>query len=332
VQAKTVSGIGILSNSQSGVALEAESIDNEGVRARGTIGVHGISTNESESGVFGENVSGGYGVKGSISGTRVYPNSEAFAAVWGDDSGGGLGVKGTTKSGVGVYGASGPGIVMSMADTAGVWGDSEHSVGVYGGSVDGEGLFGFSVSGTGVFAWGEPAIFAWGNLYVMGDQFVSGTKAFQIDHPVEPEEKYLNHFCVESSDLKTMYDGLIVLDASGEAVVELPTWFEALNTDIRYQLTSIGKFAPLYIAEKLSSGRFKIAGGESDLEVAWQITGRRNDPYARLKAVPVEQEKSSLERGRYVHPNCYGAADEQSIAWARHPHLAKRARVQFRQR
>jgi hypothetical protein len=31
-----------------------------------------------------------------------------------------------------------------------------------------------------------------------------------------------------------------VLDSNGEGIVELPYWFETLNTSFRYQLTAIG--------------------------------------------------------------------------------------------
>jgi hypothetical protein len=44
---------------------------------------------------------------------------------------------------------------------------------------------------------------------------------------------------VESPDMKNVYDGLVVLDDKGEAKIELPDWFGALNKDFRYQLTAI---------------------------------------------------------------------------------------------
>jgi hypothetical protein len=39
-----------------------------------------------------------------------------------------------------------------------------------------------------------------------------------------------------------------VLDAGGEAEIELPSWFDTLNTEFRYQLTCIGGYAPIYMA------------------------------------------------------------------------------------
>jgi hypothetical protein len=38
----------------------------------------------------------------------------------------------------------------------------------------------------------------------------------------------------------------------------------------------------------------------------------------------VEQEKDARERGHYIHPELYGAPEQQSIQWARHPEVMKR--------
>jgi hypothetical protein len=53
--------------------------------------------------------------------------------------------------------------------------------------------------------------------------------------------------------MKNVYDGVVTLDYKGEAVIELPDWFGALNKDFRYQLSATG--APgsiLYVAEEIS--------------------------------------------------------------------------------
>jgi hypothetical protein len=167
--------------------------------------------------------------------------------------------------------------------------------------------------------------------YFSGDVFVTGTLyknggSFIIDHPLDPGNKYLSHSFVESPDMMNVYNGNIVLDANGEAVVQLPDWFETLNRDFRYQLTGIGGFAPIYIAQRVQNNNFKIAGGKPGLEVSWQVTGIRQDAWANAHRIQVEREKDAKERGFYLHPELYGAPAEKAIEWARHPAVMKEMR------
>jgi hypothetical protein len=166
----------------------------------------------------------------------------------------------------------------------------------------------------------SPAVYASGANagYFDGPVTVTGylTKAgggFKIDHPLDPANKYLYHSFVESPDMKNVYDGLVMMDIHGEAWVELPEWFEAVNNDFRYQLTCIGGFAPVYVAEKISGNRFKIAGGEPGMEVSWQVTGIRQDAFADAHRIPVEEEKSGDERGKYLHPTEHGMSETAGI-------------------
>jgi hypothetical protein len=117
--------------------------------------------------------------------------------------------------------------------------------------------------------------------------------------------------------MMNIYNGNVVLDEHGEAWVELPEWFEALNRDFRYQLTCIGDFAPVYIAEKIQHSRFKIAGGKPGMEVSWQVTGIRHDPWAEAHRIPVEEVKPPEEQGTYLHPEVYGQPEEKSVEWKR---------------
>ena len=77
--------------------------------------------------------------------------------------------------------------------------------------------------------------------------------AFKIDHPLDPANKYLSHSVVESPDMMNIYNGNVVTDAEGVAVVELPDYFEALNHDPRYQLTVIGSFGDAQIVARRSA-------------------------------------------------------------------------------
>jgi hypothetical protein len=81
----------------------------------------------------------------------------------------------------------------------------------------------------------------------------------EVSSALEVDDKSLgrrNNNNVESPDMKNVYDGVVTLDDNGEAEIELPDWFGALNKDFRYQLTAIGAPGPnLYIAEEISDDR-----------------------------------------------------------------------------
>ena len=129
-----------------------------------------------------------------------------------------------------------------------------------------------------------------GSLRVAGNLDVTGTKNFCIPHPLEPERKVLRHAAIESNEVLNQYSGNVILDDAGQAWVELPTWFEAINCDYRYQLTCIGTFAPVYIAEECRGNKFKIAGGKPGMKVSWQLTAVRNDAYIRSNPFRAEED------------------------------------------
>lgn len=228
----------------------------------------------------------------SLSGIAVYGLNTATPAMASPQGGpGGIGVKGE-----GVTGVIGSGT----------------TIGVSGYSTDGWAIYGYSSAGyAGYFN---------GNVEVLGDLAVSGTKAFKIDHPLDPANEYLYHYCMESSEVLNEYSGNVVLDEKGEAWVEMPAWFDAVNTDFRYQLTPIGGAAPnLYIASEIQEGRFQIAGGPAGLKVSWQVTALRNDPYLQENPAPVEQAKPKDEAGTYLTPELYGQPAESGLGYSAVP-------------
>jgi len=132
---------------------------------------------------------------------------------------------------------------------------------------------------------------------ISGDLHVGGTisksaGSFRIDHPLYPKAEYLQHSFVESPDMMNIYNGVVKLDKCGNAEVVLPAYFEALNRDFRYQLTPIGGFAPVYVAQEIKHNIFKIAGGKPSLRVSWQVTGVRHDAYADKHRIAVETPKT----------------------------------------
>jgi hypothetical protein len=253
----------------------------------GADGVYGSTTSPSGSGVFG-NAAAPTGTNFGVFGQAVSPN--------------GIGVDGSATQGTGVAGVSagsaGYGVYGSSTATSG------SGRGVYGDSLSPSGI-GVSANasggGTALVATatgsGTAGVFN-GNVEITGNLAVSGTVSksggsFRIDHPLDPEHKYLYHSFVESPDMMNIYNGIVTLSRHGDALIELPDWFEALNRDFRYQLTCIGAFAPVYIASGVSGNRFRIAGGRAGMKVSWQVTGIRQDVFANKHRIPVEEDKQA---------------------------------------
>ena len=229
-------------------------------------------------------------VTGSFTATSISASTPAGTALSGT----------TTDTSTGTYGVHGNGPnygVYGDGPQVGVAGNSSF-LGVLGAGAQ-YGVRGVSDNGTAVHGITE---FGWagyfeGDVNVTGAIF-AGTKDFKIDHPLDPAHKYLLHASVESSEMMNIYTGNVTTDAHGEATVQLPTWFEALNRDFRYQLTAIGAPGPtLYIAEKVHTGSFKIAGAQPGMEVSWQITGVRHDSYATAHPLQVEVSKVQADKG-----------------------------------
>ena len=99
---------------------------------------------------------------------------------------------------------------------------SQDGSGVFGESVVGTGVDGFSFHGIGVRGQGGSlAGMFLGNVAITGS-LSKGGGGFTIDHPLDPENKYLRHSFVESPDMLNVYNGTVTTDANGEASVGLP--------------------------------------------------------------------------------------------------------------
>jgi hypothetical protein len=156
------------------------------------------------------------------------------------------------------------------------------------------------------------ALDAAGNAYVTGN-LVKGGGSFKIDDPIDPANKYLSHSFVESPDMKNIYDGNVTTDAKGYATVTMPDWFEALNRDFRYQLTTINSFSRATVASELKNGKFRIRTTQPHVKVSWQVTGIRQDAWANAHRIPNEEQKPPSEQGHYLHPELFGAGPDQAI-------------------
>jgi len=154
-------------------------------------------------------------------------------------------------------------------------------------------------------------------LFANGNTGASGTKAFQIDHPLDPANKYLNHYSIESPEVLNMYRGSIVLDGNGEATIMMPTYFDAINTNFSYQLTAVGAAMPnLFVETELTTGgQFKISGGVANKKVSWVVYAERNDEWVKQypNSKAVEIVKSAEESGKYLVPALYGQPANMGI-------------------
>jgi hypothetical protein len=286
----------------------------------------------------GVTANGGNAANGSMGG-----GSTGLIAIGGD---GDLSIDASGNGGDGLHADGGdstsiPGTGLvaqgGFGDQTGEGGSGLSATGI--GEPNGDGSGGFFQGGDGGGGFGDGIGVEAGSGFAgffSGDVMITGTlsasvKNFKIDDPLDPANKYLVHASVESSEMKNIYDGTITTDAEGNATVSLPSWFEALNTDFRYQLTAIGQFAQAIVSRKVQNNQFSIKTSIPGVEVSWQVTGVRHDAYAMANPLVVEEDKGARLRGFYINPELHGAPAERQIEWARHPRMMKKMLQQRQQ-
>jgi hypothetical protein len=292
--------------------------------------------------VIGHSNNNGAGIYGSSSGGE-YTYGVYGTSIFGNALGGwtrnGAGVKAYSYVGAGVWASSAYSTAGYFAgnapccDTAGVrvenydgavglWASTTgFNAGVYGEGKS-SGVVGEATENNGVGVQGRmgPGVSGGyagqflGNVQITGN-LSKGGGSFKIDHPLDPANKYLYHSFVESPDMMNIYNGNATTDANGEAVIQLPAWFEALNQDFRYQLTPIGQFAQAIIYKEIAKNQFTIKTDKPNVKVSWQVTGIRHDPYANAHRIPVEENKPANERGKYLYPELYGQPATMGIPY-----------------
>ena len=309
-ESNSTAGVGVIgfatatSGETEGVFGRSDSTD-----GRGVFGLAGASTGSTCGGRFESNSTSGNGVFG----LATAASGNTFGVMGGSDSTSGRGVYGYASADTG----NTIGGLFTCRSTSGQavvgWANAE-SGSTYG-------VVGMRSSMTGIgYA-----------VYAEGDLGASGFKSFRIDHPDDPENKYLLHYSVESPEVINIYSETVTLDDRGEAVVELPGYFAKINTQPRYQLTAVGVPMPnLQVDERidavaLAAGRratahepapqcrFRIAGGAPGGEVSWEVKAARNDLWMRNRVASVEIEKQGRERGKYQHPELYGQPREKRM-------------------
>jgi hypothetical protein len=250
---------------------------------------------------------------------------------------GAFGIAPQDPNSTGLWGHAGHGVIGGSEEGTGTEGWSHGVFGVRGltdrngravvavagvaSGVDSVGVLGEANSGPAAYGvWGK-ATEGWAG-YFNGRVAVNGnlTKAsggFEIDHPLDPENRYLRHSFVESDEQLNIYGGTVVTDGDGAAVIELPEYFEELNENFRYQLTVIGSFAQAIVSEEVRDNRFTIATDRPEVKVSWQVSGVRRDRFVRAHPFVAEEAKSEEERGTYLHPEAWGKPEEAGAGHAR---------------
>jgi len=237
--------------------------------------------------------------------------------IWGDFASdmlrfnGTVGVNATPSSSYGIYAINDYLAVRGSASTA----TGGYTYGIYGvasgGTTRNVSVYGASASGTGA-NW---AGYFYGDVYVLGTVSKAADKIV-IDHPLDPEDKYLSLSSVASNEMTNIINGNVKLNSEGRALVRLPDWFEAANTDFKYQLTAIGAPGPnLYISKEISDNCFEISGGASGMKVSWMITAVRNDNFAKTNPIVNVSDKKTEEKGYYLHPEVFGKSEESGIEY-----------------
>lgn len=223
-------------------------------------------------------------------------------------------------------------VLSTAGQSVGVFGSTgsndQYAAGVFGQATrtgNAKAVWGYALGSNTFAIYGEGAGAGSYAGYFQGRVHVNGTLSkaagsFKIDHPLDPQNKYLSHSFVESPDMMNIYNGNAILDGRGEATITLPGYFEALNMDFRYQLTAIGKPSPnIYIAQEITGNKFRVAGGTPNGKISWMVTGIRHDTYAREHRIPVEEPKPAEEQGTLLNDARKGkspgaAARERGVA------------------
>jgi hypothetical protein len=337
----TANGAGIVSIGAQTIATNTGGITGASAAARSSFnntrltGVQGEadSTSNLSFGVFGQGHNFGVAGLGNFSSTKFFTTIAAnFAAKYGVL---GLNTGFSPHASLMSVGASGQSEVVGVASNVGVLATSrsqvgvEESIGVFtrclGGDTTqiGHLVFLDSIRNNQVDRFS--GVFIGGNFFTnspttinanlnVGGTLTKAAGTFKIDHPQDPENKFLIHSFVESPDMMNVYNGNITTDVNGFATVTLPDYFSALNKDFRYQLTAIGSFSPVMIKEKISSNNsFIIQSKEPNIEISWQVTGVRKDPYAEKHRIKDVVEKVGAEKGNYIHPELYHQPMEKGL-------------------
>ncbi len=335
-------GVGGINTNTSGTAvfgvgnnaLGGYAVAGSGGAFTGTrIGTYSVSQNTasniSSTGVIGRDaggtftlLNGGAGLTGSAANTGV----GVFAYNTGvSNLSHGLYSAISSATAAAVLGIGGNNAVQGQTTVAGGVGISgfggANGVGAFG---TGTGNTGFGTVGTVTNGNGAIGVYGYADAggptryggFFDNDLGSTGTKTFMIDHPLDPANKMLKHFSMESPEVLNVYRGNVIINNSGEATITLPAYFDAVNNNnYSYHLTPVGAPAQLYVKAEISNKEFTIAGGTPGMKVSWIVYAERNDPYMQQNPDERMSEilKTGSQAGKYLSPSLYGQPQSQGI-------------------
>jgi hypothetical protein len=74
------------------------------------------------------------------------------------------------------------------------------------------------------------------------------------------------------------------------------------KSEYNYQMTPIGKWCNLYVAQEEENNQFVVGSNGGDCKFSWTVTAVRHDAYADANRIPVVKDKVGVEKG-----NCFFA-------------------------
>jgi len=131
-------------------------------------------------------------------------------------------------------------------------------------------------------------------------QLAGPNKTFQIPHPLDPENRWLVHGCLEGPEHGAYYRGEAVTGEDGSVRIELPDYFEALTRPEgrTVQVTQIGNSDDEFVmlmAGRIEQGSFKVRSSTPNVAFYWQVNAIRSD------LPPLWVERPVLNDEKVVH-------------------------------
>jgi hypothetical protein len=113
-------------------------------------------------------------------------------------------------------------------------------------------------------------------------------KSFIIDHPLDPDNKYLVHCCLEGPESGVYYRGKSEIVNGTSAEIQLPSYVGVLCTDLTVQITHIydGAVKAFSASEvDTATNTFTVHGENGRFN--WLVHGKRSDVTAEVNKADV---------------------------------------------